>query len=241
MRQNSATAVPAAAARMSVKNAAEPPPAAQLGQQALGGAGQQRHRGLGKKAAEQPGKAGAARRRGRRQRQHAAGGQRADVRQAGLGAFQIQFAGGQLTRKLVHRLHPAQMDGGGRHVADLAAAAGRDKDAVCQHIDVELADAQALGHDLHCLLDAEHLAAVFQQRAPRVDHQQKRPVMLRVRGRAARRGLCFAFAHSHKNPPYNVIQLLATTSASSNSASKTAARRCQPGFARSRSSTQQPR
>ena len=94
---------------------------------------------------------------------------------------------------------------------------------------------------LHRLLDAEHLAAVFQQRAPRVDHQQKRPVMLRVRGRAARRGLCFAFAHSHKNPPYNVIQLLATTSASSNSASKTAARRCQPGFARSRSSTQQPR
>ena len=52
----------------------------------------------------------------------------------------------------------------------------RCKDAVGQNINVEVPHTEAGGHDLHGLLRAEHLAAVFQQRLARVHDQLQRPV-----------------------------------------------------------------
>ena len=52
----------------------------------------------------------------------------------------------------------------------------RRKDAVGQNIDMEVPHAEAGGHDLHGLLCAEHLAAVFQQRLARVHDQLQRTV-----------------------------------------------------------------
>ena len=51
---------------------------------------------------------------------------------------------------------------------------GRRKNAVGHHIHVKIRYAQAFGHDLHRLLYAEHLAAVFQQGLPGVQHQRER-------------------------------------------------------------------
>ena len=60
------------------------------------------------------------------------------------------------------------MDGALGHIAHLAdlGGAGAGKDAVGQHIDVELPQVQAAGHDLHGLLGPEHLRPVLQQGLP---------------------------------------------------------------------------
>ena len=57
-----------------------------------------------------------------------------------------------------------------------AGQMGGYKDAVGQHIGVKIPHAEAGRHDLHRLLDAEHLAAVFKQRLPGVHNQLQRPV-----------------------------------------------------------------
>ena len=74
----------------------------------------------------------------------------------------------------------APVDGVRRHMADetdvVGAAHGcRREDAVCQHVDMKVPHTQAAGHDLHRLLDAKDLAAVFQQGLPGVHHQVSRP------------------------------------------------------------------
>ena len=88
---------------------------------------------------------------------------------------------GQLTGKLVHGLDAAQMDRHGGHVPHQRDGipprqVRRRKDAVGQNIDMEVPHAEAGGHDLHGLLRAEHLAAVFQQRLACVHDQLQRTV-----------------------------------------------------------------
>mgnify|MGYP006873323633 CR=1 FL=1 len=83
-----------------------------------------------------------------------------------FGLDDAQPAGGQLTGKLVHGLDAAQMDRHGGYVPYQRDGipprqVRRRKDAVGQNIDVEVPHAEAGGHDLHGLLRAEHLAAVF--------------------------------------------------------------------------------
>ena len=89
-------------------------------------------------------------------------------RQFQFGLVQAHPAFGQLAGELVHRRHPAQMDGADGDVAHLADLGGarRREDAVGQHIDVELPQVEAAGHDLHGLFDPEHLGPVFQQGLP---------------------------------------------------------------------------
>ena len=98
-----------------------------------------------------------------------------------FGLDDAQPAGGQLTGKLVHGLDAAQMDRHGGHVPHQRDGipprqVRRRKDAVGQNIDMEVPHAEAGGHDLHGLLRAEHLAAVFQQRLARVHDQLQRTV-----------------------------------------------------------------
>ena len=77
----------------------------------------------------------------------------------------VHFPGRDLAGKLIHRRHPPQVGGTGGHVAHLAhlrrACAG--KNAVGQHIDMELPQVEAGRHDLHGLLHPEHLCPVLQK------------------------------------------------------------------------------
>ena len=89
--------------------------------------------------------------------------------QTGLGLGDgLHFPGRDLAGKLVHCRHPPQVGSTGGHVAHLAhlrrTCAG--KNAVGQHIDMELPQVEACRHDLHGLLHPEHLCPVLQKGLP---------------------------------------------------------------------------
>ena len=88
--------------------------------------------------------------------------------QTALGFIQGHPGLGDLAGKRIHRRHPPQMGGAHRHIAYFAdlGSAGTGKNAVGQHINVELPQMEAARHDLHGLLHPEHLRAVFQQGLP---------------------------------------------------------------------------
>ena len=89
--------------------------------------------------------------------------------QAVFSLVQCDAPGCYLAGKGVHRGHPAQVSRPHRDVpyfGDLCRA-GAGEDAVGQHVDVELPQMEAAGHDLHRLLHPEDLCSVFQQRLAR--------------------------------------------------------------------------
>ena len=118
------------------------------------------------RAAEDEGEAGCAAHPGQKLGPALGKGDAPGLGQTALGLVQRDAPGGDLTGKGVHRHHPAQVGRPHRYVPHLGdlrrACAGED--AVGQHIDVELPQMEAAGHDLHRLLHPKDLRSVFQQR-----------------------------------------------------------------------------
>ena len=95
-----------------------------------------------------------------------------------LGAVQVQFAIRHTAGNGVDGLHMAQVGGNRRnmpHSADRSVLGG-SKNAVGQHINMEIHNAEAAGHDLHGVLRAEHLAAIGQHSLAAVHDQIERQI-----------------------------------------------------------------
>ena len=126
-------------------------------------------------AAEQKGKAAAAHHARQQRDPGTVSRNGAGIAEGLFGAFHIQLARRHFPGDGVHRLHPAQMDTHPGHMAHGADGSvlpfGRSKDPVGEHIHMKVFDPQAVGHDLHGVLGAENLAAVFQHGFAGFHHQ----------------------------------------------------------------------